>query len=473
MLRSAFRRSLKNKTPDVLIIGGGPGGYTAAIRAAQLGLKTVVVEKEKLMGGTCLREGCIPSKFLLNASHKIYDAKNNFDGLGVSVNEIKIDMEKMMNRKQSIIRGLSGGIEALIKNNKGERVHGKAFINSVDEVKITDVNGKVEIARPKNIILAVGGAPFVPDFAKVDEEVVCTSRGALDWKTIPKSLTVVGGGVIGVEMASVWKNLGSDVKIIDMAKSLGGNALDVDCAKFLADSFRRKGIGVSLGKTIKSITREIDGVKIDVDGETMTSERVLIAVGRRSCLDGFGLEQFNLKQIRPGIIDVDNRFQTSTPRIYAIGDIIDGPQLAHKAEEEGIACVEIIAGIKPHFAKKPIPSVIYTHPEISTAGYTLDAALKEGIKAKAGKFPLSANSRARAMMETDGFVKLVTDDKDKLIGMQMVGSSAGELIMEGTIAISQGLGVSAIVNSCHPHPTVSEAIIEAAKLSLTGQTIHI
>ena len=472
MLHS-FSKRFAAKTTDLLIIGGGPGGYAAAIRAAKLGIKTICVEKENLMGGTCLREGCIPSKFFLNLSHKVHDANKNFRQIGIKIpGQATVDMQFAQRRKSGILTGLSKGIEMLIQKNGGELIKGKAFINSRNSVTVTGNDGKVTEIHPKNIIIATGTDKWFPKAFPVDEETVATSQGVLNWSVIPKSLCVIGGGVIGLELGSVFASLGSKVTVFDMMNTIGGPGIDSYSARYAQNVLKKLGMNFELGHGVDSLKKTDKGVEVLFNGKTFEAERALVAIGRKLNLEGFGLENLKLKRTDRGLIEVNRKLETSVPGVYAIGDIVPGPQLAHKAEEEGIACVEMMKGLPSHYDPDVIPAVIYTHPEIATVGLTQDEARKRGIKVKTGQFPYSANSRARAILDQDGFVKFVCGEDGTVLGMQVVGPNAGEAIMEGAIAIKNKLKIDAIGSTCHPHPTLSEAVMEAAK-SVLGAAIHI
>lgn len=471
MLNSISRSFIKK--PDLLIIGGGPGGYAAAIHAAKLGLKTVCVEKEKLMGGTCLREGCIPSKFFLNMSHKVYEANHDFKQLGIKLpGQATVDMVAAQRRKNGILSGLSSGIEGLIERAGGELVHGTAIINTKNEINVNTEDGKTITYNPKNLLLATGTDKWFPKAFPVDEQIIATSQGVLNWKEVPKSLTVIGGGIIGLELGSVYNAIGSKVTIIDMATTIGGPSVDPMIGRYMQNILKRRGMEFVLGKGVDSCTKTENGVEVVVGDKKILSERALVAIGRRLHLDGFGLEKLNLKRQKNGLIEINDKFETSEKNVFAIGDIVPGPQLAHKAEEEGIACVEMLAGKPTSYDRNCIPAVIYTSPEIATVGLTQNQAAKQRIKTKVGMFPYSANSRARAILDPTGFVKFVCGEDGTVLGMQIVGPNAGEAIMEGAIAIRNKLKIEAIAETCHPHPTLSEAVMEAAKAVLS-KAIHI
>jgi len=469
---SALSRKLSIISPDLLVIGGGPGGYVATIRAAQLGLKTVCVEKEQLMGGTCLREGCIPSKFLLNVSHKLHEANTEFSKIGLKVpGKVTYDMKTVQTKKNGVISGLSKGIELLIKKNGAELIHGSAFINGPNSVTVSTENGPVSIA-PKRILLATGSKLWYPKAFPVDEKVVVTSRGALEWQDTPKSLCVIGGGVIGLELGSVWSTLGSKVTIVDLANTVGGPGIEPEAAQLITRVLKRRGMDFELGKAVESLTKTPEGVEVVVGGKKIMAERALVSVGRQPNLTGFGLENLGIKMTQRGLVDVNERLETSLPNVFAIGDIVPGPQLAHKAEEEGAAAVEMMVGKHASIDHGVIPSVIYTSPEIASVGLMQHEAKQKGIKVKVSKFPYMANSRARAIGETEGYVKFVCSENNTVLGMSVVGSNAGEAIMEGAIAIKNKLNIKAIADTCHPHPTLSEAVVEAAK-GIVDKPIHI
>ena len=474
MLHSFAHSRFAAKTTDLLVIGGGPGGYAAAIRAAKLGMKTICVEKENLMGGTCLREGCIPSKYFLNMSHKVYEANNVFRQLGIKIpGKATVDMAAAQRRKNGVIKGLSQGIEFLIKKSGGELIKGKAHINSKNSVTIKGNDGKVTEVAAKNMIIATGTDKWYPKSFPVDEDIVATSQGVLNWKTIPKSLCVIGSGIIGLELGSVFASLGTKVTMFDMMKTIGGPSCDAYSARYVQNILKKRGIDFQLGHGVDSLTKTSSGtVEVMFNGQKFESERALVAIGRKLNLDGFGLENLNLKRTGRGLIDVSKKLETSVKGVYAIGDIVPGPQLAHKAEEEGIACVEMMNGLESSYNPDVIPAVIYTSPEIASVGLTQDDARKKGIRTRVGQFPYQANSRARAILDSNGFVKFVCAEDGKVLGMQIVGPNAGEAIMEGAIAIKNNLKIDAIADTCHPHPTLSEAVLEAAK-GVLGKAIHI
>lgn len=481
MLSTLCRRFSTVKNPDVLIIGAGPGGYVAAIRAAQLGLKTVCVEKEEILGGTCLREGCIPSKFLLNVSHHYYESKNEFRNYGLSIQgNVKFDLNQIQRRKDAVIKLNSNGIDSLFKKYGTVFESGTANIIDKNTVEVKRNDGKTVTYNPHNLLIASGSKVFtIPKLFPIDEEVIVSSRGALKFKTVPKKLFIIGAGVIGLEMGTCWNGFGSDVTIADLSNSLCGGTLDPQAAKTIQMQLRKRKIQFMLGVKGTSVRRNGDKAIVTVnDGKKETEyeyDKVLIAIGRKPKLDGFGFEKLNIKLNKNGTVCVNERFQTSCPNVYAIGDIIQGPQLAHKASEEGILCVEGIANPNKKMNGldyNTVPGCIYTTPEVASVGLTEAQARKLGLNVKVGGFPYTANSRARCIGQTAGFVKWVCDKAGKVLGLTIVGPNAGEAIMEGSIAIRNGMNIEEIADSVHPHPTLSEAVMEAAK-AVMGKPIHI
>ena len=469
---SSLARSFSKLRPDILVIGGGPGGYVASIRASQLGLKTVCVEKEALLGGTCLREGCIPSKYLLNIAHKYLEANTEWKQIGLTLGcPVKYDMRQIQKKKQVVLTTGSKGIEMLFKKYGTTLERGTAYIDDPHTVTVTRKNGEKVVYKPEHILLATGSTAFnVPDYP-VDEEVIVSSRGALNFKKVPKELVVIGAGVIGLEMGSVWSALGSKVTICDRASRIGGVGMDEEAAKVMTSLMKRRGINFMLGNKSGSAKRVGDHAEVTIDGKVLKAEKVLVSIGRVPYLKNMGFEKLGINLNKNGTVQVDEWFKTNVPNIYAIGDIIPGPQLAHKAEEEGIACVEMIAGVRDEFSERAIPSVIYTFPEIASVGMNEEEAKKKGIKTRVNAFPYVANSRARAIGNTAGFVKWICNEYGKVLGMYVIGSNAGEAICEGVIAVQNGMNIQQIAHSCHPHPTLSEAVMEAAK-GVMGKPIH-
>ncbi|CAI2367013.1 unnamed protein product [Moneuplotes crassus] len=461
--------STSNKQYDLTVIGGGPGGYVAAIKAAQLGLKTAIVEKRGSLGGTCLNVGCIPSKALLNSSHKYEDMKENFDTYGVYADNVRFDLGKMMKQKDAAVRSLTRGIEFLMNKNKVDYYKGWGKFADSTTISIDLNNGKTKSIRSKNTIIATGSepSPFPGGKLSIDENRVISSTGALSLKEVPKKMILVGGGVIGLEMGSVYSRLGTEVVVVEFMDRIMPN-FDKEISSTFTNILKRRGfkfmfntkvVGGSLKKNGAALQIEtVDGDKLD----DLEADYVLVATGRRPYTEGLGLENIGVTPDVFGRIEVDDKFTTNAPNIYAIGDVIRGPMLAHKAEEEGVCVVENLKGLNGHVNYDAIPGVVYTHPEIATVGKTEEELQEAKVKYSVGKFPFSANSRARTNNEADGFVKVLTEkDTDKLLGVHMIGSNAGELIAEAVIGIEYGATSEDISRSCHAHPTLSEAMKEA------------
>ncbi|GKZ00886.1 hypothetical protein MPSEU_001040300 [Mayamaea pseudoterrestris] len=461
---------------DVVVIGGGPGGYVAAIKAGQMGLKTACVEMRGRLGGTCLNVGCIPSKALLQSSHHYHDAKHNFTQHGIMGGEnVTIDISKMMETKNKTVDGLTGGIEFLFKKNKVDYFKGKASISSPNSISVDpmavdsgDTSTPTTIDT-KNIIIASGSevTPLPPVPIDNAGGKIVDSTGALDISSIPSKLAVIGGGVIGLEMGSVWSRLGSDVTVIEFMDKICP-AMDQELTKKFQTTLKKQGFKFKLKTKVVKSQVVSDGVTLSMEpskgGESKdeTFDVVLVATGRRPYTDGLGLESLGIQQDKLGRIEVDDHFRTAVPNIYAIGDCINGPMLAHKAEEEGIAAVEIIAGYAGHVNYDAIPGVIYTYPEVASVGKTEEELKEAGIEYRTGSFPFAANSRARANASTDGFVKILADAKtDKILGAHIIGPNAGEMIAEAVIAIEYGASSEDLARTCHAHPTLSEAFKEA------------
>ncbi|KAK8880733.1 hypothetical protein M9Y10_003420 [Tritrichomonas musculus] len=435
-------------------------------------MKTVCVEKEKLLGGTCLREGCIPSKYLLNVSHKFYEAKNEFRKNGLLlIGNADCDINQIQRNKDSVINLNCRGVEYLFKKYGTILESGKARIIDKSTVEVKRNNGSSVTYVTKNLIIASGSQIFnIPKLFPIDEEVIVSSRCALNFKTVPKNLCIIGAGVIGLEMGNCWNGFGSNVTIADISNSLCGGTLDAQVDRTLQMQLRKMKIQFMLGVKSTCVRRKGDKAIVTInDGKNEKDyeyDKVLVAIGRKPKLDGFGFENLNLKVNKNGTVYVDERFQTSCPNVYAIGDIIKGPQLAHKASTEGVLCVEGIANPNKKMNGldyNTVPNCIHTTPEVASFGLMENQAKKLGIKVKVGMFPYSANSRARCINETAGFVKWICNDKGKVLGMTIIGPNAGDAIMEGIIAIQNGLNINQIAESIHPHPTLSEAIMEAAK----------
>jgi len=464
---------------DLVVIGGGPGGYVAAIKAAQLGLKTTCVEFRGKLGGTCLNVGCIPSKALLNASHKYEEAKHSFASMGIIVDNVQLDLPTMMKTKESRVTGLTSGIEGLFKKNKVAYSKGKGTIVGPNEVKVSLADGTTQSIKTKNIIIATGSDVAVPPSLQVDEKVIISSTGALSLTAVPKKMIVVGGGVIGLELGSVWKRLGAEVTVVEFTNRIAAGA-DTELAKEFQKVLTKQGVKFILNSKVTSAEVQAGGgakVKIeDAKGgneQVLDVDVVLVSVGRRPYTDGLGLKEVGVKTNEKGVVLVDSKFKTNIPSIRAIGDCVPGPMLAHKAEEEGIAAVEDIAHPgSGHVNYNAIPSVIYTWPEVAWVGQTEEEVKQAGVNYAVGKFPFKANSRARTNGDDDGFVKVISDkETDKILGAHIIGPNAGDLISELVLGIEYGASSEDIARTCHAHPTLSEAVKEAA-MNAHGKCIH-
>jgi len=465
---------------DVVVVGGGPGGYVAAIKASQLGLKTACVESRGKLGGTCLNVGCIPSKALLQSSHLYEEAKTHFKTHGIQINgEIVVDLEAMMKNKAKSVDGLTGGIEYLFKKYKVDYLKGFGKLKGPNAVHVDLLDGGTEDLDTKNIMIATGSEPTPLKPCPVDNKLkkIVDSTGALELEAIPKKMAVVGGGVIGLEMGSVWRRLGSEVTVIEFLDRIVPG-VDAELGKNFLRVLKKQGMKFKLSTGVVASQVTDNGVTLTVapakggDETNLDFDVVLVATGRRPFTSGLGLEELGIETDRQGRIQVNEHFQTKYPSIFAFGDCIDGPMLAHKAEEEGIACAEFIAGFAGHVNYDVIPGVIYTHPELATAGKTEEQLKEAGINYKVGTFPFSANSRARAVADSEGIVKILTEEtSDRILGVHIIGSNAGEMIMEGVIGMEYGASSEDIARTVHPHPTLSEAFKEAC-LAAHALPIH-
>jgi len=464
------------KSFDVIIIGGGPGGYVCAIRAAQLGLKTACVESRGTLGGTCLNVGCIPSKSLLNLSENYRKAKNDFNQQGIEISEIKLNVEKMMSNKSKSVQVLTKGVEFLFKKNKVAYLRGKGVIFSKNEVVVYDNNNETSY-KTKNIVIATGSAPTSLPGIEIDEKNIVSSTGVLSLEKVPSELIVIGGGYIGLEMGSVWSRLGSKVTVVEFLDHITPG-MDREVSKEFQKILTKQGINFKLNHKVTSVT-SIQNKAVVNFTNNQTSERiriecdkVLVSVGRKPYTEGLNLSKVGIKKDEKGRIEVNEKLQTAIPNIYAIGDVIKGPMLAHKAEEEGIAVAEILAGQAGHVNYDVIPGVVYTSPEVATVGKTEEQLKNKNINYKVGKFPFLANSRAKVNNETDGFVKILADFKtDKVLGVHIIGPHCGDMIAEMALAMEFGATAEDIARTCHAHPTHTEAIKEAA-LSVDKRAIH-
>jgi dihydrolipoamide dehydrogenase len=466
-------------TYDVIIIGGGPGGYVAGIRAAQLGLKTACVEKRSSLGGTCLNIGCIPSKALLQSSEKYEEAKHALAVHGVKVDGVALDLPAMMARKDKVVAENTRGVEFLFKKNKVEYVKGAARFIAPNRLAVTPIDGgTARELQAKSIIIATGSDVVALPGVEIDEKTIVSSTGGLSLPAVPKRLVVIGGGYIGLEMGSVWRRLGSEVTVVEFLDRITPG-MDTEVAKNLQRVLTKQGFVFRLGTKVVAAKRGKNEVTLTLEPaqggprEEIKTDVVLVAVGRRPYTEGLGLETAGVLVDNKGRIKVDDGFATNVKGIYAIGDVIAGPMLAHKASEEGVALAEIIAGQRSHVNYEAIPAVIYTWPEVASVGRTEEDLTAAGIAYKVGKFPFSANARARANADSEGFVKIIADAKsDRVLGVHIIGPDAGTMIAEAALAMEYGGSAEDIARTCHAHPTLSEAVKEAA-LAVDGHPLHI
>ena len=465
-----------SETFEVVIIGGGPGGYVCAIRSAQLGFKTACIESKNTLGGTCLNVGCIPSKSLLNLSENFNKVKKNFSNLGITTGKVTLNLSKMMKTKEKSVTVLTKGIEFLFKKNKVTYIKGQASLKSNNEIIVQEKNSQ-KIYKANHIIISTGSVPTSLPGIKIDEKVIVSSTGALSFDKVPKELVIIGGGYIGLEVGSIWKRLGSNVTVIEFLDHIV-TGMDKDISIEFLKILKKQEINFKLNSKVTAVSVVKGKAVVDYTSnetsvrEKIHADKVLVAVGRKPNTEGLNLKKMSIKSDNQGRIQVDNKFQTSVKNIYAIGDVIKGPMLAHKAEEEGIAVAEIIAGQSGHVNYNIIPGVIYTSPEVASVGKTEQQLINENIKYKIGKFPFTANSRAKVINEIEGFVKILADEKtDKLLGIHMIGPHAGDMIAEMVLAMEFGASSEDIARTCHAHPTYSEAIKEAA-LAVDKRPIH-
>ena len=457
------------------IIGGGPGGYVCAIRLAQLGIKTACIDLRETLGGTCLNIGCIPSKSLLNLSEYFYRAKN-FENIGIEVKDLKLNLPKMMQHKNKAVATLTKGIEFLFKKNKVTYFKGTGRFKSVNQISILDKNNKETIIETEKTIISTGSEPMALPGIKFDEEKILSSTGALSLSFVPKKMIVIGGGYIGLELGSVWSRLGSEVHVVEFLDHIIPG-MDKEISKELMKILKKQGLNFHLQTKVDSIKKDKKGVVIKTTDNTgkkivFESDVVLISVGRKPYTKNLNLEKIKVEMDNKNKIKVNKNFQTNITNVYAIGDVIDGPMLAHKAEEEGVALAELISGQSGHVNYNVIPGVIYTSPEVASIGKTEEQLKNTNHAYKVGKFPFMANSRAKTINEPEGFVKMLADEKtDKVLGVHMIGPHAGEIIAEMALAMEFGASSEDIARTCHAHPTFSEAIKEAA-LSVDKRPIH-
>lgn len=462
---------------DLVVIGAGPGGYVCAIRAAQMGLKVACIDKRGTFGGTCLNVGCIPSKAMLAASEKFEEANHHLEAMGIKVSKPTLDLKKMLKHKQSVVDDNVKGIEFLFKKNKVEGIKGAAVIKGKGEVEVTEGKNKRSL-KAKNIVIATGSEVAPLPGVEIDEERIVSSTGALELSEVPKSMVVIGGGYIGLEMGTVWARLGAKVTVVEyLDRILPG--MDGEVSKSMKKILEKQGLTFKLGTKVteakankKSVSLKLEPAK-GGEEETLKADVVLVSIGRRPFTDNLGLDNVGVKLDDRGRVEVDAHYKTNVDGIYAIGDVIKGPMLAHKAEEEGVLVAELIGGVKGHIDYDAIPGVVYTWPEVAQVGKSEEQLKEAGIEYNVGKFPFMANGRARAMNATDGFVKILADKKtDKVLGAHILGADAGHLIAEVAVVMEYGGTAEDIALTCHAHPTLSEVVKEAA-LAVHGRPIHI
>lgn len=462
---------MQTRKHDLVVIGGGPGGYIAAIRAAQLGLDTACIEKEPLLGGTCLRVGCIPSKALLESSERFAEARHGLELHGVQVSEVRLDLATMLKRKDAIVRQLTNGVAGLFKKNKVTRYAGLGTFNGPGVVEVQSETDPVRL-EAKNVIIATGSEVSPLAGVELDGDRIGTSTEALAYPQVPEHLVVIGAGVIGLELGSVWSRLGARVTVLEyLDRILPGT--DTEIATVARKLFEKQGLTFRLGVRVTGARREGDHCIVTAEGlEPITCDRVLLAVGRRPNTRGLGLETLGIALDGRGRVPTDTHYQTAVPGVYAIGDVIAGPMLAHKAEDEGVACTEYIATGHGHVNYDAIPNVVYTAPEIATVGKSEEELVAAGVPYRKGTFPFMANGRAKALAQTDGLVKVLAHrDTDRLLGVHIVGPRAGDLIAEAAVAMEYGATSEDVARACHAHPTLAEALKEAA-LAVDGRTLN-
>ena len=463
---------------DVVIIGAGPGGYNAAIRAGQLGLKAACIDARatKKFGGTCLNVGCIPSKALLHASELYEKAEKQFPALGIKTGHIALDLQQMMKQKDEAVDGLTKGVEFLFKKNKVDGIFGRGEIIAPGKVRVTGADGKTQDLAAKNIVIATGSETTPLKGVDIDEKQIVSSTGALALAAVPKHLIVIGGGVIGLELGSVWRRLGAKVTVIEFLDRILPT-MDGEISKAFQRILQKQGMTFQLSSKVTSAENSKSGVKLTVEpaaggaAETVEADVVLVSIGRRPYTKGLGLEKLGIETDKRGVI-ATRHFRTNVDGVWAIGDAIEGPMLAHKAEDDAVACIELIAGMAGHVNYDAVPSVVYTWPEVAMVGKTEEELKKAGVSYKIGKFPFTANSRARTNHETDGFVKLIADaESDRLLGAHIIGVEAGELIAEAASVIEFGGASEDIARTSHAHPSRSEAVRQAA-MAVEGWTMQ-
>jgi len=462
---------------DIIVIGSGPGGYIAAVRASQLGKKVAIIEKYSTLGGTCLNVGCIPSKALLDSAHHYYDAVHHFAEHGITVEKPTFDFGKMVERKANVVETTTGGIKYLMEKNSVDVFEGLGSFEDATHVKITKKDGSSEMIEGTNIIIATGSKPSSLPFIKVDKERIITSTEALKLKEVPKHLIVIGGGVIGLELGSVYARLGAEVTVIEYAPKITPT-MDDDISKELLRVLKKQGINFNVSHGVTSVERNGNEISVkanDKKGQEVvfTGDYCLVSVGRKPYTEGLGLEKVGVKVNEKGQVEINNHLQTNVSNIYAIGDVVKGAMLAHKAEEEGVVVAEFIAGEKPHIDYNLIPGIVYTWPEVAAVGKTEEELIAAKINYKAGKFSMRALGRSRASGDIDGFVKVLADKKtDEILGVHMVGARVADLIMEAAVAMEFRASAEDLARICHGHPTYAEAVKEAAKAAWDGKPLN-
>ncbi len=464
------------ETYDVVIIGGGPGGYNCAIRAGQLGLKVACIEMRGTLGGTCLNVGCIPSKALLHASHLFHSAQHDFAGLGIKTGKIELDLAQMMAQKSDAVEGLTKGVEFLLKKNKAEYIKGRGKILGKGKVEVALAEGGTRVLETRNIVIATGSEPATLPGVEIDEERVVSNVGALSLKAVPKKLVLIGAGVIGLEMGSVWARLGSDVTVVEYLDRILPPA-DAEVAKEAERTFKKQGLTFRLGTKVTGVEKQKTKLKVSIEpakggaAETLDADVVIVAIGRKPYTEGLGLEAVGGKTDKRGVIEVTDHFKVADG-VWAVGDCIPGPMLAHKAEDDGTAVAELIAGKAGHVDYNLVPSVVYTNPEIAWVGKNEEELKAAGVEYVKGKFPFMANSRARTNHETLGFVKILAEKgTDRILGAHMIGVGVGEMIAEVVVAMEFGAASEDIARTSHAHPTLSEAVRQAA-MGVEGWTMQ-
>jgi len=465
---------------DAVVIGGGPGGYVAAIKAAQLGLRTACIEKRGSLGGTCLNVGCIPSKAMLNNSHIYHQTKHDLKKRGIEVDEVRLNLDQMLKAKEDSVKGLTKGIEFLFKQNKVDYIKGTGSFITPNKIKVNLLEGGETEIETKNVLIATGSevAPFPGGAIEIDEQQIVSSTGALELSKVPGKMVVIGGGIIGLEMGSVWSRLGAEVTVVEFLGNIGGAGIDDEIAKTFQKTLSKQGVKFKLNTKVTAADKTDGKVLVKTEAakdgkeEVLEADVVLVSVGRRPYTKGLGLENIGVEVDNRGRIVIDDQFNTSISGIKCIGDVTFGPMLAHKAEEEGIAAVEYIKSGHGHVNYNAIPSVVYTHPEVAWVGRTEQDLKKDSVQYKVGKFPFVANSRAKTNQDTEGFVKIIAEaETDKILGVHIIGPNAGEMISEAVLAVEYGASSEDIARTTHAHPTLSEAFKEAA-MAVQSKPIH-